>query len=310
MIFNRPDETAQAFEAIRKARPPRLYVNADGPRPHRPDDRVLCEKARAVVKQVDWPCELHYRFSEKNEGCRWSVSGALKWFFDAEPEGIVIEDDLIADLTFFQYCDELLERYRHDNEVFSINGSNYGYQPTWPESYGFTMFMNMSGWATWRRSYQLFDPNMASWTRLPRWNIPLLYLYLRGRLWWPQWEKLGWASYWRNRFDATVNWEVNSWGYIWVYTALKYRKKSIVPRVNMLRNIGWGSSSTHMTDPNDPAAKIMALPIRFPLVHPEEEKPDEVYDRHAMQHWARFDWTRVGRRRLVRELVRILIRGN
>ena len=297
MIFNRPDETAQAFEAIRKARPPRLYVNADGPRPHRPDDRVLCEKARAVVKQVDWPCELHYRFSEKNEGCRWSVSGALKWFFDTEPEGIIIEDDLIADLTFFQYCDELLERYRYDNEVFSINGSNYGYQPTWPESYGFTMFMNMSGWATWRRSHALVDVGMNEWKARPRFKLPLLYWWLRGSLLRPDWTKCSWAVYWKERFDAVAADKLSSWGYVWVHTALRYRKVCVTPRVNLLHNVGWSASATHTVDANDDRANISSASMPFPLRHPVRRGRDRDFDRFSMSRWAQHDTVAIRSRR-------------
>lgn len=309
LIFNRPEETARAFDAIRAAKPSRLYVNADGPRPHRPDDLELCKLARAVAQNVDWPCKVHYRFSDRNEGCRWSVTGALKWFFEAEAEGIILEDDLIADLSFFRYCDELLERYRHDDRVFSINGSNYGYVPTWPESYRFTMFMNMWGWAAWRRSYTIVDANMNDWSARHRLKLPLLYRWLRGSLLRLDWTKISWAVYWKERFDAVAAGKLSSWGYVWVHTALRHQKLCVTPSVNLLCNVGWGVRATHTVDADDERASIPSASIGFPLRHPGGNIQDHGFDGFAMTRWAQHDKVAVhSRRDLLKRFLRSLRR--
>src|SRR5690606_34543924 len=124
IVFNRPDTTARVFAEIRKARPARLYVAADGPRPTKDSDNALCAEARAVATAVDWPCDVKTRFSPSNSGCR-GVATAVDWFCQQEEEGIVLEDDTVPSPGFFEYCDELLERYRDDYRVGMVLGSNF-----------------------------------------------------------------------------------------------------------------------------------------------------------------------------------------
>ena len=107
LVFNRPVTTQQVFEAIAAARPPRLYVAADGPRAGRPGETELCAEVRRIATAVDWPCEVRTLFREENLGCRRAVSGGINWFFEQEEEGIIIEDDVLPVPSFFDYCDEL-----------------------------------------------------------------------------------------------------------------------------------------------------------------------------------------------------------
>src|SRR3954466_8323485 len=123
LVFNRPVQTRQVFEEIRRARPRRLYVSADGPRKDRPGDDALCEEVRLIVAAVDWPCELELRAHPSNLGCGVAVSSAIDWFFGHESEGIILEDDCLPDPSFFRLCDELLARYRDDPAVMAIAGS-------------------------------------------------------------------------------------------------------------------------------------------------------------------------------------------
>jgi len=101
LVFNRPEQTARVFEAIRQARPSRLYVAADGPRPDRPRDAQACAQTRAIATEIDWPCQLHTLMRDFNLGCAQAVSQAITWFFEQEEEGIVIEDDCLPDASFF-----------------------------------------------------------------------------------------------------------------------------------------------------------------------------------------------------------------
>ena len=122
VVFNRPDTTARVFETIRTAKPPRLYVAADGPRAGRAGEAVLCAKVRQLAMKVDWPCKLYTLFQDTNLGCKIGVSSAINWFFEHEEEGIVLEDDILAQPSFFEYCDEMLDRYRDDTKVSMISG--------------------------------------------------------------------------------------------------------------------------------------------------------------------------------------------
>ena len=124
LIFNRPQTTSHVFAAIRRARPERLYVAADGPRASRDGEAERVAETRRIANSVDWPCRVATLFRDENLVCKRAVSGAIDWFFENEPEGIILEDDTVPIPSFFTYADALLERYRDDDRIMMINGSN------------------------------------------------------------------------------------------------------------------------------------------------------------------------------------------
>ena len=166
LVFNRPETTARVFDAIRKARPPRLYVAADGPRTNRPGEAERVEKVRQIATAVDWPCEVNTLFRKDNIGCKRAVSGAITWFFEKEEEGIILEDDTLPSQSFFWFCQELLEIYRDDERIFIISG--YNKQDEWNAEkvdYFFSYFGGIWGWASWRRAWKHFDIEMTDLER-------------------------------------------------------------------------------------------------------------------------------------------------
>ena len=103
LVFNRPDTTRQVFEAIRQAKPPRLYVAADGPREGKLGEVERVKEVRTIATAVDWPCEVKTLFRDKNLGCKKGVSSAITWFFEQEKQGIILEDDCLPHLDFFSF---------------------------------------------------------------------------------------------------------------------------------------------------------------------------------------------------------------
>lgn len=237
LVFNRPDVTEQVFQAVRQARPPRLYIAADGPRPSRPHDQHTTAQVREVFAQVDWPCEVHTRFLEENLGCRNAVSSAIDWFFSHEEQGIVLEDDVLPSPTFFEFCDTMLERYKHDERVFSVVGNNL-VEPWYqhPESYFFSKVFFVWGWASWRRAWQHYDVNMVSWpvTKLSSERLPYT----------PD-QKLHHA-YWNLVFDLTYKKQIPTcWDHQWTYTHWVNNAVCVTPSRNLVQNVGFGADATH-----------------------------------------------------------------
>ena len=115
IIFKRPEETQRVFAEIRKVKPPKLLVVADGSRPDRPGEDLQCAAARAIIDQVDWECEIFRNYADTNLGCRDRISSGLDWVFDTVEEAIIIEDDCLPHPTFFRFAEELLERYRDES---------------------------------------------------------------------------------------------------------------------------------------------------------------------------------------------------
>lgn len=270
LVFNRPSTTKQVFDAIRAARPPRLYVAADGPRVGRVGEAQLCEQVRAIATAVDWPCEVKTLFRETNLGCKMGVATGIDWFFEHEPEGIILEDDVLPLPSFFPYCEELLGRYRNDESVWMVSGSNLipGQIPL-KESYFFSKNTLIWGWASWRRAWQHYDVRMQAWPKLKQegWlksvfpGQPLL------------------VSHWTYLFDELYAGKRDTWDYQCAYTCWRTNSVTITPAQNLTENLGFGEAATH-TSSQKPAFLLEAIPadLSFPLIHPKSQVPNAKAD--------------------------------
>lgn len=164
-IFNRPECTFKVFEKIREAKPPQLFIVADGPRDSRPEEKELCMQCRSVIELIDWPCDVKTKFAEENLGCGPNVSAGYDWIFSQVDEAIFLEDDTVPDISFFRYCEELLEKYRFDTRIGAISGNNFFFPDVFMgKSYSFSRIPHLWGWASWKRVWGLYDYNM---TRFP-----------------------------------------------------------------------------------------------------------------------------------------------
>jgi hypothetical protein len=257
LIFNRPDTTAKVFEAIRKARPQKLLIVADGPRQDRPGEVEKCDATRKIVERIDWDCEALRNYSTTNLGCRTRVASGLDWVFEQVEEAIILEDDCLPHPTFFRYCDELLERYRTDQRVASIRGDNWPGGALDDYSYRFTIYPSIWGWATWRRVWRNYDVDMKEWPSH------------RSAPWLRDWIGTGSATKeWQTYFDKTYRKENNTWDFQFVFAAWCQSQYSIVPAVNLISNIGVGLESTHVMRDDNPRLNRPAEEIAFPLKHP------------------------------------------
>ncbi len=275
LIFNRPDTTEQVFEAIRRARPPRLYVAADGARADRPEEVARCELARRIATAVDWPCEVMTLFRESNLGCRRAVSQGITWFFDQEEEGIILEDDVIPDPSFFIYCEELLERYRFNCEVMMISGNHFHGANYRPEtSYCFSRYTHIWGWASWRRAWQEYDVSMTHWPRVRA--TDLLHRLGDG--------DRDFVSYWTRTFDATHEGKIDTWDYQWLFATMLRGALAISPSRNLVRNIGFAPDATHTQDVTAMGANLPLESMSFPLRHPATVLRDAAADEWEGRH--------------------------
>lgn len=167
--FNRPDFMVAQIDVLKEARPDRLYIAVDGPRAEKPGEAELCRQVQDCAKLIDWPCNLKTLFREKNLGCKYGVSGAITWFFENEPEGIVLEDDCRPTLDFLRFATEMLERYRDDKRIGAVCGFNFfNLQSDLSVSYHFSRHMDVWGWASWRRIWEKYSADLASLDRTPR----------------------------------------------------------------------------------------------------------------------------------------------
>jgi hypothetical protein len=261
VIFNRPETTKMVFDAVRKIKPKRLYVAADGPRQGVQTDEKNCREARAIVKEIDWDANVKYLFRDKNLNCGVGPSSAFTWFFEHEEEGIILEDDCLPSESFFWFCQALLERYRTDTRVMHIGGNNFlnGWRKDRDYSYYFSRSGHIWGWATWRRAWKLFDFDIRLYQKLKADEFFNNYFLNPA-------EKI----YRLRKFDktASANARVDWWDYQWDFARYVHSGLAIVPEKNLVKNLGFGQMATHTHNRKSQGAQLAAEDIDFPLKHP------------------------------------------
>lgn len=273
LVFNRPDTTVQVFEAIRKVRPTRLYVAADGPRADRLSEGKKVAKVREIATKVDWPCEVRTLFREDNLGCKRAVSEAISWFFNQEERGIILEDDCLPHPDFFSFCDDLLERFADDERVTVITGNNFqSSRRQGDASYYFSKYNHCWGWASWRRAWDCYQGNLPFW---PEWSLSA------------EWQEKMPDSverrYWEKIFDRVHAGKIDSWAYPWTACVWRYGGLTATPGVNLVSNIGFGPDSTHTASKNSPLA-AMAVGSLGRIRHPTAIFQDCDADRDVFNH--------------------------
>jgi hypothetical protein len=257
IIYRRSDLTARVFAEIRRAKPPKLLVIADGPGVDRPGDPARCQATRAVIDKVDWDCEVIGNYSEVNLGCKVRVASGLDWAFNTVEEAIILEDDCVPHPTFFRFCQELLDKYRSDERVMMISGDNFGEGCQGTEnSYYFSRSFHMWGWASWRRAWRNYDLQMALWPSL-RGKDRLTDLLSEPRL----------VNHWQPIFDDTYSGKIDTWDYQWQFAGFVQGGLSIMPAVNLVSNIGMGQDATH-TKVDTGWGNLPTAGMKFPLKHP------------------------------------------
>jgi hypothetical protein len=263
--FNRPEHTARSLDAIRQARPERIFMLADGPRDDRPEDQALCRQVREVMDTVDWPCEVQRRYSEVNLGCEGNVETGLDWVFGQTPDAVIIEDDCVADPTFFAYAAELLERYRAEPAVWQIAGGGHGVPAPYfgEDSYRFAAWASVWGWATWADRWQRHRAIFPRDHQGPDGDAPV-----RMRPAVPRTGLLVTKGGRAHFAEAASSDDIirHGWDKQWWLTMMTEGGLAATPAVNMVQNVGFGAGATHgvferETDP--------ALPMPLPLHHPE-----------------------------------------
>jgi hypothetical protein len=256
-IFNRPVPTQRVFDEIKKLKPAILLITADGPR--HDVDIPLVEATRKIVGQIDWPCDVRRNYSDKNLGVKRRMYTGINWVFEHFEQAILLEDDCLPDPTFFPYCTELLEKYRDDDRIMMISGTHMLPEKRWSaDSYYFTVMTHIWGWATWRRAWEHYNPDMPDWPADVDGGFPGDFVPSSVA-----------ARFYSKMMADTYTGNLIAWGLAWMYAAWKRKSLTICPSVNLISNIGFGPDATH-TRKRDPFADLPTKPMEFPLAHPEK----------------------------------------
>lgn len=267
LIFNRPDTTITVFNAIKEARPAKLYIAADGPRAERPGEDIRCKETLSIVENIDWDCEVKRLYRENNLGCKNAVSGAIDWFFENEEEGIILEDDCLPAKSFFYYCDTVLEKYRDDTRIRHITGSDMQRGKKWGEAS--TYFANQThvwGWATWKRVWKDYDKDLKIYQQ-DEVEEKLKQLFTDQFL----------IGDWTNIFRELKAGKIDTWDYQLALINYFNNGLSVNPNVNLISNIGFRADATHTLSPESPYSN-MPLEEISEITYPKYILPEKDAD--------------------------------
>lgn len=269
IIFRRPETTLKVFDQIRQVKPSKLFVISDAPRTDKPDESEQCEKTRAIIDYVDWDCEIVKHYADTNLGPFRCIASGLDWVFSQVEEAIILEDDCFPDLTFFRFCEELLDYYRNDQRIIAISGDNFqlGHQRT-EDSYYFSRYTHSWGWATWKRAWKYADMEMKAWPQVREQNLLKLIL-----------DNDREVRYWDTMLQATYESKIVAWDYRWTLAAWLQNGLTILPNVNLISNIGFGEGATNTISTKNPWINLPTESMNFPLQHPEFIIRDSMADK-------------------------------
>lgn len=261
IIFNRIETTREVFDSIKQQRPLKLFIAADGPRPGKPGEKEKCENIRKrVLANIDWDCEVKTLFREENVGCGRGPSEAITWFFEHVEEGIILEDDCLPNDSFFKFCAENLERYRNHPEISIVSGNNFQkLQPMEIDAdYYFSVFPSTWGWATWKRTWDGFEYYIPELTGKEKTKL-IEYLF----------DEPEYQLWWKNKAEwMHQKMPDDMWDFQFYFHCMKRRQLAVIPKANLVSNIGHGAMATHTTGENSYFANIPAYGLQFPLIHP------------------------------------------
>lgn len=267
MVFNRPEKTYKVFQEVKKVKPKKLFVIADGPR--NKNDLKKCEDTKNIFNNIDWDCEVFKNFSNENMGCSKRGYTGFSWVFDNVKQAIFLEDDCLPNESFFEFCDDLLEKYENDNRVMLISGTNQ--MGKWEKggySYHFSKFGGIWGWASWKRAWDFYEYDIKDW------NDENLKRLLKNRL-----NIFQFISR-KTIYDQITNKnaEFSSWAYQWGFSRIIQSGLAISPSVNLITNIGAGADATN-TKKKSKVSNLKSYKMEFPLKHPPYMIADDEYDK-------------------------------
>ena len=278
--WKRHREVALLIEEIRKISPSKIYVSSDGPDLDIKGNKEKVIKTRnVIINNIDWPCELKTLFSSENNGCKNGMIKAINWFFKNEKEGIILEEDCIPSEEFFVFCAELLKKYRDNDKVWTISGSNFQ-DGMWrgDSSYYFSKYFHCWGWATWRNRWNKFDFDLLELNKVKDTNL-LNHIFKNPK------ERVYWLNIWERLINEG---KPDSWAYRCGFNCFINEALSIIPNKNLVKNIGLNKQATNTTYAFfDSKISNGLIPLSHPILEEINEEADKYtfYNHYSLSIW-------------------------
>lgn len=279
IFFKRTEKTLRILEQIARVKPNKLYLISDGPR-NDIEKEIVLNTRRQVELGINWTCDVIKNYADINKGVYDRIGKGAQWVFSKEESAIFLEDDNLPDTSFFYYCRDLLEKYKSEEKVFWICGTNYleNYQHAYNYSYMFTKHLMPCGWASWSSKFlKYYDGDFTTYNKTNRKELGKKYtnksLYKQQR-----------RSLDIELIKYQLDGKPSSWDFQMAYSIRINDLFGISPKVNLIENIGVDSLSTHGGNSMEKVMTarfcgIKTSALEFPLIHPKSIEIDNTYEK-------------------------------
>lgn len=249
------------------------------------EEHEQCKKCREYVESlITWPCSIIKKYSESNLGVYRNIGEGAKWVFEKEEMAIFLEDDNLPEVSFFDYCKELLNRYRSEERILWVCGTNYLGKYSSDYSYMFTKHMLPCGWASWSDKFlkyydgyleKLNDEKLCS-----EFKNSYRFTGIKGKSLFH--SQLLSAQRTKYLIDTNIN--TASWDWQMNYSVRANGMFGISPANNQIKNIGVDEFSIHggSTFKNKGVSKLCGMDsysLDFPMKHPSKIELDLDYEK-------------------------------
>ncbi|WP_195268818.1 hypothetical protein [Eubacterium sp. 1001713B170207_170306_E7] len=274
-IWIRPECQRRQFEVIKKAKPSILFLVSDGGRTE--EEKAVIKKNREIFEnEIDWECTIYKLYEQNNQGMYTMSQKCRKYIWDRVDRCIFLEDDILPSVSFFQYCAELLEYYKDDLRVHIICGMNHlGVSQNVNSDYFFSRQGSIWGTATWRRSDKLYgDFDYAKDTYIME---LLREKTSNNRIFWKRVKAYSTQKYYEGH--------VAGGEFFFEFGVYAQNQLQIIPKKNLISNIGCTENSAHADDINQLPKGIRKVfnmktyEIDFPLKHAKYIIADKMYEK-------------------------------
>ena len=235
IAYKRAWHTAQVLNSLKEHNIQNLFIFSDGPKDN--NDLSDVYETRLLFQRIDWTTPTIIE-QNKNIGLAKSIVGAVNYVFTKYDRLILLEDDCVPQKYFFDFIGECLDKYENNEKVFGISGYTVPVPESILKKYPYDLYffprIGSWGWATWKRAWQHFEPDLSfAYNKAKESSIDLsqggsdIPVMIRNML----------------NGNLTDVWTLN-----WVLSVYLQKGYYIYPTTSHIENIGWDGSGTHCSN--------------------------------------------------------------
>ena len=231
--YNRLEHTQQTVEALQKnvyAKESDLFIYSDGAK--KDDDINTVNEIRNYLHTIDGFKSVKIIERIKKWGLARNIIDGVTKIVNEYGKIIVLEDDIVTSKYFLKYMNDALAVYKNESRVMMVSGYMFPVADEKLTNTYFLPIMSSWGWATWKRSWDLYERNPEKLVKeyaeekISRFNLEDTY------------------DFWRqvtDNYDKTIH----SWAIFAYEMMFRQNGVCLFPSLSLVHNVGFDNSGVH-----------------------------------------------------------------